>query len=215
MATKIIQAQAHSRSLTSISVPPPQPYPPTANPNLPAPTSNLAASQQTTPSPQMQALSPASTPAPRNLSNTLAVWTTIALGLATLITAVYYGAIMLSFAQWTKHNDFREGCIADQDHDLLMSAECSEELLCSRVSAVKRQVEAVHGVCRPRGPFDGNGNGNVDDDDGNRLRTCPRVCPRVCERVCSLCHDFPSENLERCLVEEDDENSMLLTSCSC
>jgi hypothetical protein len=164
----------------------------------------------------MQALSPASTPAPRNLSNTLAVWTTIALGLATLITAVYYGAIMLSFAQWTKHNDFREGCIADQDHDLLMSAECSEELLRSRVSAVKRQVEAVHGVCRLRGPFDGNGNGNVDDDDdGNRLRTCPRVCPRVCERVCSLRHDFPSENLERYLVEEDDEILMLLTSCSC
>jgi hypothetical protein len=59
--------------------------------------------------------------------------------------AIYYGATTLSYARWTKHNDFREGCISDIDHDLPMSAECSEELLRSRVSMmIKRQIVGAH-----------------------------------------------------------------------
>ena len=76
--------------------------------------------------------------------HSLGEWTNIGLALAALIVAVYFGATMLSYAEWTKHNDFREGCINDQEHRLPLSAECSEELLRTRVSVVKRQVEGVY-----------------------------------------------------------------------
>jgi hypothetical protein len=74
-------------------------------------------------------------------------WTTVATGLAAIVVAVYYGAVMLTYARWTKHNDFREGCINDRDHNLPLSSDCVSELKLPRVSAVKRQIEAVHGAC--------------------------------------------------------------------
>jgi hypothetical protein len=70
-------------------------------------------------------------------------WFTIATGLAAIAVAIYYGAVMLNYARWTKHNDFREGCINDRDHNLPLSADCVAELMLPRVSAVKRQIEAV------------------------------------------------------------------------
>jgi hypothetical protein len=75
--------------------------------------------------------------------HSLGEWTNIGLAFAALIVAVYFGATTLSYAKWTKHNDFREGCINDREHRLPLSAECSEELLRTRVSVVKRQVEAM------------------------------------------------------------------------
>jgi hypothetical protein len=63
-----------------------------------------------------------------------------------IVVAIYYGAVMLSYVRWTKHNDFREGCISDWEHELPLSAECLEELLRPRASVVKRQIEeAAHG----------------------------------------------------------------------
>lgn len=84
----------------------------------------------------------------QRVSDKLGVWITIGLTTAALLVAIYYGAIMLSYARWAKQNDFREGCISDQDHNLPLSAECSEELLRPRVSVVKRQIEAAHSVLR-------------------------------------------------------------------
>jgi hypothetical protein len=78
-----------------------------------------------------------------NKLHSLGEWTNIGLALAALIVAVYFGATMLSYAGWTKNNDFCEGCINDQEHRLPLSAECSEELLRTRVSVVKRQIEEV------------------------------------------------------------------------
>jgi hypothetical protein len=70
-------------------------------------------------------------------------WCPIAMGLAAIAVTIYYGAIMLNYARWTKHNDFREGCINDRDHNLPLSAQCVTELMLPRVSAIKRQIEAV------------------------------------------------------------------------
>jgi hypothetical protein len=53
---------------------------------------------------------------------------------------------MLSYAKWTKHHDFHEGCINDQDHGLPMSKGCLEELLRPRASVVKRHIETAHGA---------------------------------------------------------------------
>jgi len=224
MTTETIQAptaqtarsQAQVQSKSSIPSPvPPQPHPPTASSQtecglLPSYSASTSFPQATT-SPQMPTASPFLASTPRNLrqrvSDKLGLWITIALGIATIVVAVYYGAVMLSYAEWTKHNDFREGCINDREHDLLLSADCSEELLRSRVSFVKRELEAAHGICRPPNPFD-----NTDDD---RLRACPRICPRVCDRVCHLRHlQFAIEDLEEHL-SEGDEVLQYFTSCSC
>jgi hypothetical protein len=70
-------------------------------------------------------------------------WITIAAGLAAIVVAVYYGAVMLTYARWTKHNDFREGCINDRDHNLPLSPDCVSELMLPRISAGKRQIEAA------------------------------------------------------------------------
>jgi hypothetical protein len=64
-----------------------------------------------------------------------------------MVATVYYGSTTLDYARWTKHNDFREGCINDRDHDLPLSAECVAELRLPRVSAVKRQIEALQDAC--------------------------------------------------------------------
>lgn len=112
----------------------------------PAPSS--VAPQQATAAPQTQATSSAPAPAPRNVLRRFlhepGVWIGIGLAIAAVIVAVYYGAVMLAYAKWTKRNDFREGCIHDQEHKLPLSAACSEELLRPRVSMVKRQVEGAH-----------------------------------------------------------------------
>lgn len=207
MSTKTVQAQAQSQSHSMQPSPvPPQARLPTTSPqqqSIPTPSP----SQQPTSSPQALETIP-STPPPAPVTPTqkattiFATWTTVALGLATLMTAIYYGPLMLSYAEWTKHNDFREGCINDREHSLQMSVEYSEELLRSRVSFVKRQVEAVHGVCRPWGPF-----------DDSSLRVCPRVCPRVRDAVCSL-RRVSDGHLE-VYIGEDDEVRLLFDSCSC
>jgi hypothetical protein len=77
----------------------------------------------------------------RRVSDTIGVWTTVGLAIAAIIIAVYYGAIMYSYAKWTKQNDFREGCINDQEHYLPLSVECIEVLLRPRGFNVKRQTE--------------------------------------------------------------------------
>lgn len=82
----------------------------------------------------------------QKVSDKLGVWTTIGLTAVAIIVAIYYGAVMLSYAKWTKHNDFREGCISDRDHELPLSAACLQELLRPRASVMKRQIEAVHGA---------------------------------------------------------------------
>jgi hypothetical protein len=79
-------------------------------------------------------------------SDKLGVWTTIGLTAVAIIVAIYYGAVMLRYAKWTQHNDFREGCISDREHQLPLSAACLQELLRPRVSVMKRQIEAVHGA---------------------------------------------------------------------
>jgi hypothetical protein len=73
-------------------------------------------------------------------------WSTNALALAAIIVAIGYGAIQISDMRWTKRNDFRNGCISDREHKLPLSAECVAELMLPRASAVKRQIEAVHGA---------------------------------------------------------------------
>lgn len=80
----------------------------------------------------------------RRVLNEPGVWTGILLTIAALIVAIYYGATTLSYARWTKHNDFREGCINDVDHKLPLSAACSAELLRPRVSMIKRRIESAH-----------------------------------------------------------------------
>ena len=101
--------------------------------------------RQATPSPQAPIAPKALPLAPRNLvqrvSDRIGVWTTIGLTAVAVVIAIYYGAIMLSYAKWTKHNDFREGCISDREHELPLSAECLEELLRPRASVAKRQIE--------------------------------------------------------------------------
>lgn len=77
----------------------------------------------------------------QRVSDRIGVWTTIGLTAVAVVIAIYYGAIMLSYAKWTKHNDFREGCISDREHELPLSAECLEELLRPRASVAKRQIE--------------------------------------------------------------------------
>jgi hypothetical protein len=116
-------------------------------------------SQQGATNPHVYSAPAATTPPPRNLmqrtSDKMGVWNlcaAVALGIATITVAVYYSATMLRYAKWTKHNDFREGCINDQEHHLPVSPECSEELLRARVSVVKRQLEAAyHGVLSTAG----------------------------------------------------------------
>jgi hypothetical protein len=81
------------------------------------------------------------------LTTKLGKWTSSAIGLAAMVATVYYGSTTLDYARWTKHNDFREGCINDRDHDLPLSAECVAELRLPRVSAVKRQIEALQDAC--------------------------------------------------------------------
>jgi hypothetical protein len=102
---------------------------------------------QLQPRPQTQSCPPNRAPAQRNLVQRVfdkfVAWMTIAMGLAAIVVAVYYGAVMLNYARWTKHNDFREGCINDRDHNLPLSSDCVSELMLPRVSAVKRQIEAV------------------------------------------------------------------------
>jgi hypothetical protein len=73
-------------------------------------------------------------------------WSTNALALAAIIVAIGYGAIHISDMRWTKRNDVRNGCISDREHKLPLSAECVAELMLPRASAVKRQIEAVHGA---------------------------------------------------------------------
>jgi hypothetical protein len=135
--------QVQSCSPTSGS---PNPHSPASN----SPISGSTPSRQATPSPQTPTAPGALPPAPRNLaqrvSDKLGVWTTIGLTTVAIVVAIYYGAVMLSYARWTKHNDFREGCISDREHELPLSAECLEELLRPRASVVKRQIEeAAHG----------------------------------------------------------------------
>jgi hypothetical protein len=124
----------------------PTPSSPTSNSLI----SSSIPSRQSTPSPQTPITPKASSSALRNLvqrvPEKLGVWTTIGLTTITIIVAIYYGAIMLSYAKWTKHNDFREGCISDREHELLLSAECLQELLRPRASPMKRQIEVVHVV---------------------------------------------------------------------
>jgi hypothetical protein len=116
-----------------------------------SPASSSTASHQASPTAafQPQASPSASAPAPRSLIRKVldepGIWIGVGLAIAAVVVAIYYGAVMLSYAKWTKHNDFREGCINDREHKLPLSTECSEELLRSRVAAMaKRQIEAAH-----------------------------------------------------------------------
>jgi hypothetical protein len=116
-----------------------------------SPTSSLTSSQQTATNPHAYSAPTATTSPPRSLmqrtSDKVGVWNlciAVAIGIATIAATVYYSETMLRYAKWTKQNDFREGCINDQEHGLPLSTECSEELLRARVSVEKRQVEAVH-----------------------------------------------------------------------
>jgi hypothetical protein len=116
-----------------------------------SPASSSTASHQASPTAafQPQASPSASAPAPRSLIRKVldepGIWIGVGLAIAAVVVAIYYGAVMLSYAKWTKHNDFREGCINDREHKLPLSTECSEELLRSRVAAMaKRQIGAAH-----------------------------------------------------------------------
>jgi hypothetical protein len=114
-----------------------------------SPASSSTASHQATAAFQPQASPSASASAPRSLIRKVldepGIWIGVGLAIAAVVVAIYYGAVMLSYAKWTKHNDFREGCINDREHKLPLSTECSEELLRSRVAAMaKRQIEAAH-----------------------------------------------------------------------
>jgi hypothetical protein len=74
---------------------------------------------------------------------------TVALAFAGVYLSGLYGKVTLKYTRWTQHNDFRDGCITDRDHNLTLAEECFAELARPRVSAVnvKRHLEAVQDAC--------------------------------------------------------------------
>jgi hypothetical protein len=102
---------------------------------------------QLQPRPQTQSCPPNRAPAQRNLVQRVfdkfVAWMTIAMGLAAIVVAVYYGAVMLNYARWTKHNDFREGCINDRDHNLPLSSDYASTCICCQ----KADRSGSRGLC--------------------------------------------------------------------
>jgi hypothetical protein len=146
-------SQTQSFTPTSATIPLALTLPISTSPPSISPTSSLTPSQQAATNPHAHFVPPATNSPRRSLmqrtSDRIGGWNlciAVAIGIATIAATVYYSETMLRYAKWTKHNDFREGCINDREHGLPLSAECSEELLRARVSVVKRQDEAVHAV---------------------------------------------------------------------
>jgi hypothetical protein len=65
---------------------------------------------------------------------------------AIAILGVCYAVLQFPYTKWTQHNDFRDGCINDLEHNLTLAVECYAELERPRVSSVvwKRSFETVH-----------------------------------------------------------------------
>ena len=81
----------------------------------------------------------------RNWKSLLGGCITVALAIAGVYLSGLYGKVTLKYTRWTQHNDFRDGCITDRDHNLTLAEECFAELARPRVSAVyvKRHLDAV------------------------------------------------------------------------
>jgi hypothetical protein len=81
----------------------------------------------------------------RNWKSLLGGCITVALAIAGVYLSGLYGKVTLKYTRWTQHNDFRDGCITDRDHNLTLAEECVAELARPRVSAVyvKRHLDAV------------------------------------------------------------------------
>jgi hypothetical protein len=55
---------------------------------------------------------------------------------AVAIVGTYLAVVTLGYTRWTKHNDFRDGCINDRDHGLPLAVECFAEFARPRSSGV-------------------------------------------------------------------------------
>jgi hypothetical protein len=118
----------------------------------------------------------------RNWKSLLGGCITVALAIAGVYLSGLYGKVTLKYTRWTQHNDFRDGCITDRDHNLTLAEECFAELARPRVSAVnmKRHIEMIQHAC-------------VDDALYWAVTICIPVLTYVFYRVCmrSFARDAP------------------------